>query len=239
MLITENPSIFHEGDLDDSLPLGISSFYCSYFKRLECELCEDLHIKEEHFVNLLSAVAASREPLPVGFVSKVLVPGTDPPLARRKVVRSLSSVSALLPIRDDCLHVIHKSVKDWLADVSCYGEHEFIVDENEGHRILAALCTDELENVKRKGVHNVQFSATVRYALYHGAHHMLHEGVKREPHKLNELTKAYIIDLEIMYAKTCVNSTIAAEDLVWLKKQGILPCYQKVTNVFWTPCCFC
>ena len=219
LLISENPSIFHEGDLDNSLPLGISSFYHSYFKRLECELCEDLHIKEEHFVNLLSAVAGSREPLPVGFVSKVLVPGTDAPLARRKVVRSLSSVSALLPTRDDCLHVIHKSLKDWLTDVSCYGEHQFIVDENEGHRILAALCTDELENVKRKGVHNLQFSATERYGLYHGAYHMLHEGFKREPHELNELTKAYIVDLEIVYAKTCVNSTIAAEDLVWLKRQ--------------------
>ena len=48
---------------------------------------------------------------------------------------------------------------------------------------------------------------------------MLHESDKREPHKLNELTKAYIVDLEIVYAKTCVNSTIAAEDLVWLKRQ--------------------
>ena len=227
LLITENPSIFHEGDLDDSLPLGISSFYRSYFKRLECELCEDLHIKEEHFVNLLSAVAASREPLPVGFVSKVLVPGTDAPLARRKVVRSLSSVSALLPTRDDCLHVIHKSVKDWLTDVSCYGEHEFITDESEGQRILAVLCADELENLKRKGVHCVQFSVTERYALYHGVHHMLHEGLKREPHKLDELTKAYIIDLEIVYAKTCLNSTIAAEDLVWLKKQGFFTLLSK------------
>ena len=217
--ITKNASIFNMGDLVGSSPSGISSVYHSYFKRLECELLKELEIKEEHFLNLLSAITASREPLPVGFVSKVLVPGTDPPLARRKVVRSLSSVSALLPIRDDCLHVIHKSVKDWLTDVSCYGEHEFIVDENEGHRILAALCTDELENMKRKGVHNLQFSATERYALYHGAHHMLHEGDKREPHKLNELTKAYIVDLEIVYAKTCVNSTIAAEDLVWLKRQ--------------------
>ena len=232
LLITENPSIFHEGHLDDSLPLGISSFYRSYFKRLECELCEDLHIKEEHFVNLLSAVAASMEPLPVGFVSKVLVPGTDAPLARRKVVRSLSSVSALLPTRDDCLHVIHKSVKDWLTDVSCYGEHEFIVDENEGHRILAALCTDELENMKRKGVHNLQFSATERYALYHGAHHMLHEGDKREPRKLNELTKAYIVDLEIVYAKTCVNSTIAAEDLVWLKRRETFKLLSKDNQSF-------
>ena len=232
LLITENPSIFHEGDLDDSLPLGISSFYHSYFKRLECELCEDLCMKEEHFLNLLSAVAASREPLPVGFVSKVLVPGTDPPLARRKVVRSLSSVSALLPTRDDCLHVIHKSVKDWLTDVSCYGEHEFIVDENEGHRILAALCTDELENLKRKGVHNIQFSVSERYALYHGAHHMLHAGVKREPHKVDELTKAYILDLEIVYAKTCINSSTAAEALVWLKKQGIFTLLSKDNQSF-------
>ena len=228
LLITENPSIFHEGDLDDSLPLGISSFYRSCFKRLECELCEDLHIKEEHFVNLLSAVAASREPLPVGFVSKVLVPGTDAPLARRKVVRSLSSVSALLPIRDDCLHVIHKSVKDWLTDVSCYGEHEFIVDENEGHCVLEALCTDELGNLKLKGVDNLQFSATERYALYHvSLYHLLHDGGNREPHRLNVFTNAYIIDLEIVYAKTCVNSTIAAEDLLWLKKQGILTLLSK------------
>ena len=221
LLITENPSIFHEGDLDDSLPLGIFSFYHSYFKRLECELCEDLHMKEEHFLSLLSAVAASREPLPVGFVSKVLVPGNNSPLTRRKVLRALNSVSALLPVRDDCLHVIHKSVQDWLTDVSCYGEHEFLMDENEGHRALAALSADELENLKLKGVYNMQFSATERYALYHGAHHILHEGVTREPHKLDELTKAYIIDLEIVYVKTCLNRTLAAEDLVWLKKQGI------------------
>ena len=146
--ITENASIFHEQDLVVSSPLGISSMYHSYFKRLERELLKELDIKEEHFLNLLSAITTSREPLPVGFVSKVLVPSTNSPLTRRRILRALNSVSALLPVRDDCLHVIHKSVQDWLTDVSCYGEHEFIVDENEGHRILAALCTDELENGK-------------------------------------------------------------------------------------------
>ena len=220
MSITGNASIFHERDLVGRLPLGISSVYHSYFKRLERELLKELNIKEEHFLNLLSAVTASREPLPVGFVSKVLVPGTDSSFARRKVLRALSSVSALLPIRDDCLHVIHKSVQDWLTDISYCGEHEFLMDENEGHRILATLCTDELENLKWKGVHNMQFGATERYALYHGVHHMLHQGVKREPPNLNELTKAYILDLETVFAKTCLNSTIAAEDLMWLKRQG-------------------
>ena len=230
--ITRNASIFHEGNLVDSLPLRISSVYHSYFKRLELELLKEIDVKVEYFLNLLSAVTASREPLPVGFVSKILVPSTNSPLTRRKVLRALSSVSALLPIRDDCVHVIHKSVKDWLTDVSCYGEHEFIVDENEGHRILAAPCIDELVNVKRKGVHNMQVNATERYALYHGAHHMLHKGVKREPHKLDELTKACIFDLEIVYAKTCVNSIIAAEDIVWLKKQGIFTLLSKDNQSF-------
>ena len=227
LAITENPSIFHEGGLDGSSPSGISAVYHSYFKRLERKLINELNIREEHFLNLLSSLTASREPLPVGFVSKVLVSSSNSPLTKRKVHSALGSVSALLPIRDDCLHVIHKSVKDWLTDISCYGEHEFIMDENEGHRLLADLCIEELENLKLKGVDNLQFGATERYALYHGAHHMLHEGVKREPHKLDELTKAYIIDLEVVYAKTFVNSTIAADDLLWLNEQGIFTLLSK------------
>ena len=227
LAITENASIFHERDLVGSSPSGISAVYHSYFKRLERELLHELNIKEEHFLHLLSSLTASREPLPVGFVSKVLVSSSNSPLTKRKVLSALGSVSALLPIRDDCLHVIHKSVKDWLTDISCYGEHEFIMDENEGHRLLADLCIEELENLKLKGVDNLQFGATERYALYHGAHHMLHEGVKREPHKLDELTKAYIIDLEVVYAKTFVNSTIAADDLLWLNEQGIFTLLSK------------
>ena len=186
---------------------------------MERELLKELNIKEEHFLNMLSAIIASRESLPLGFVTQILLSSSNSPLERRKVLRTLSSVSALLPVRDDCLHVIHKSVKDWLTDISCYGKHEFVVDGNEGHRILAALCTGELNDLKRKGGDNVQFSATEKYALHHGARHILHAVFKREPLKLNELTKSYIVDLEIVYAKTCLNSKIAAEDLLWLQKQ--------------------
>ena len=225
--ITESASISHEGDVVGSSPSGISAVYHSYFKRLERELINELKIREAHFLNLLSSITASREPLPVGFVSKVLVSRSNSLITKRKVLSALGSVSALLPIRDDCLHVMHKSVKDWLTDTSYYGEHEFIMDGNEGHRLLADLCIEELENMKLKGVDNLQFGATERYALYHGAHHMLHEGVKRDAHKLDELTKAYIIDLEVLYAKTLVNSTIAAEDLVWLKEQGIFALLSK------------
>ena len=218
--ISKNVSVLIENDLKNSLPTDISSVYLLYFKRLETELKTNLEIKEEHFLNLLSAITASREPLPVGFVSRVLAPGTNSPPAKRRVQRALGSVSALLPIRDDCLHVIHKSVRDWLTNSSCYGEHEFIMDEIEGHRILTDLCTEELDDVKRKGVNNVKLTATKMYALNHGARHIFHVGVKREALELEILTNSYIVDLEIVYAKTCVNSTVTVEDLLWLRKQG-------------------
>ena len=221
LYIQEDASVLDQGIRDSSLPLGISSVYHSYFKRLESELMKELDIKEEHFLNLLSAMTASREPLPIDYVAKVLVPSRNSPLAKRKVLKTIGSVSSLLPIRDGCLHVIHKSVKDWLTDTSCYGEHEFIVDENEGHRVLADLCTGELDDLKRRGVHNAQFSATEKYALYHGARHMLHSDEQRTPCRLEELTKEFVIDLELVYAKVCVNNTTAAKDLLWLQQQGI------------------
>ena len=220
LAIEENPSVLDK-DLDDSLPLGISSVYFSYFKRLEGELLKEDNVKEENFVNLLCAITASREPLPIDFVSSLLLPSEDSPLAKRRILRTLGTVSSLLPIRNGCLHVIHKSVEDWLTDSSCYGEHDFIMEEKQGHRILASLCTAELDDLKQKRVHNVQFTATEKYALCHGAYHMFysHEETKRD--KLEELTVAYITNLELVYAKLCVSSTKAAEDILLLQKQGI------------------
>ena len=220
LAIEENPSVLDK-DLDDSLPLGISSVYFCYFKRLEGELLKEDNVKEENFVNLLCAITASREPMPIDFVSSLLLPSEDSPLTKRRILRALGTVSSLLPIRNGCLHVIHKSVEDWLTGSSCYGEHDFIMEEKQGHRILASLCTAELDDLKQKRVHNVQFTATEKYALCHGAHHMFysHEETKRD--KLQELTVAYITNLELVYAKLCVSSTKAAEDIVLLQKQGI------------------
>ena len=44
--------------------------------------------------------------------------------------------------------------------------------------------------------------------------------MERRPSELEEVTKAYVIDLEVVYAKTCLSNTLAAEDLVWLQKEG-------------------
>ena len=143
--IEENVSVLDLEDLDANLPLNISSVYESYFQRLEDEL-KKLDVEAKYFLKLLCAVTASREPLPIEFLSKVLVPCADSLVARRKVLKVINSVSSLLPIRDECLHVFHKSVKDWLTGTSCCGEHAFTVDEKEGHHILANLCSVELDN---------------------------------------------------------------------------------------------
>ena len=221
LFIEENQSVLDQGNLDDSLPLGISSVYHSYFKRLENELKKEVGVKEEDFLNLLSAVIASREPMPIDFVAKLLGSNASSPLARRKVLKAISSVSSLLPIRDGCLHVIHKSVKDWMADASCYEEHDFTMDEKDGHRILASLCANELDHVKQEGVRDAQFTATEKYALEHGVRHMLQLDKNMRSQSLEECVQAYVTDIEVLYAKICLNYSTAAEDILWLQSSEL------------------
>ena len=225
--IEQNVSVLDKKDLDGSLPLNISSIYESYFKRLENELMKEVGVKEENFLNLLCAVTASREPLPVDFVSKILVPSADSPVERRQVRNAISSVSSLLPVRNECVHVFHKSVKDWLTSTSCYGDHDFITDEKEGHRILASLCSDELDNLKQKGVHNAQFNSTEKYALNHGVRHMLLLDKNVASQTLDECVQTYVADLQLIYAKLCIDDSIAAEDILWLQRQEICPMLSK------------
>ena len=221
LFIKENKSVLDQENLNDSLPLAISSAYHSYFKRLENELKKELGVNEDIFLKLVSAVTASREPMPIDFVSKLLVPNASSPLARRKVLKAISSVSSLLPIRDGCLHVIHKSVKDWLTDASCYGEHDFTMNGKDGHHILASLCADELDHLKQKGIRDAQISATEKYALRHGVRHMLQFQENMGSGSLEECVRAYVTDLELLYGKICVNNSTAAENILWLQSHEL------------------
>ena len=203
--------------LDSILPTGISSVYHSYFKRLETELCKELEVTEEQFLNFLSAVATAREPLPLGSVSKLLLPGKSTSGVQRKINAAIACVSALLPVQDECIHFFHKSVKDWLIDKSNYGQHHFSVAEKEGHEVLSKLCINELDEVKRKGVEFAQFSDTTMYALQHGVQHMLQLEDARVC-SLEEVVKRFILDIELVYAKLCVNVTAASEDILCVQK---------------------
>ena len=205
--------------LDSILPSGISSVYELYFKRLETKLCRELSVMEGPFLTFLSAVAASREPLPLGFVSKLLLPGKSTSAAHRKVNAAISCVSTLLPVQDGCIHFFHKSVKDWLIDKSNYGQHHFSVDEKEGHEVLAKLCIDELHELKRKGIDDAQFSDITKYALRHGVQHMLQLEDARVC-SLEEVVTKFVLDVELVYAKLCVNVTAAFEDIICVQKQA-------------------
>ena len=216
--IKENVSLLTPEQLNSTLPSGISSVYQTYFKRLEEELCKELMIKEEQFLIFLSALTAAREPLLLDFVSKLMLPSASSSADRRKVKKAIACISTLLPVRDDRVHFFHKSVKDWLTDTCWYGEHDFTVVEKEGHRILSELCTQEIDDIKLKGVDSAQLSGAAKYALQHGVEHMLHlEGDARA----GEIVMKYVVDLELVYAKLCVSSAGAFEDILSFQKQNI------------------
>ena len=214
--IKKNFSLLTPEELGRTLPSGVSSVYQSYFERLE----KELEIGEDQFLTFLSAMAAAREPLPRDFVSKMLLSDLKSPSGPRKVTKAIDSISALLPVHDDCIAFFHKSVKDWLTDKTTYGQHTFCVDEKQGHAMLSQLCTNELNNVKRKGVQGTEFSNTARYALQHGVYHMLEsEELKDSTRSFEEIVNNYVTDLDIVYAKLCVNSTASSEDIVLIQKQ--------------------
>ena len=219
---TELPQLILE-QLKSALPRGISSVYLSYFERLEKELRNELKVDEEQFLRFLCAITASREPLPVEIISKILSPSGSTLTTQRRVNKAIACISALLPIRDGHLHFFHKSVRDWLSNTTCYGPHDFTVDDKKGHEILFNLCSSELDNIKRKGVEETQFNKAERYALQHCVQHMLEAAEWDDELKTfsvkEELVNDYATGAELIYAKLCVNSTVACEDLLSVRKQ--------------------
>ena len=214
--IKKNFSLLTPEELGRTLPSGVSSVYQSYFERLE----KELKISEDQFLTFLSALAAAREPLPLDFVSKMMLSDSKFPSGPRNVTKAINSISTLLPVHDDCIVFFHKSLKDWLTDRTTYGRHTFSVDEKQGHVMLSQLCTNELNNVKRKGVHGTEFSNTARYALQHGVYHILEsEKVAESSRSFEEIVNNYVTDLDIVYAKLCVNNTASSEDIVLTEKQ--------------------
>ena len=218
--IKKNFSLPTPEELVRTLHSGVSSVYQSYFERLE----KELEIGEDQFLTFLSAMAAAREPLPRDFVSKMLLSDSKSQSGPRKVTKAIDSISTLLPVHDDCIVFFHKSLKDWLTDRTTYGQHTFSVDEKQGHVKLSQLCTNELNSVKRNGVHGTEFSSTARYALQHGVYHMLEsEELEGSTTSFEEIVDNYVTDLDIVYAKLCVNNTASSKDVILTHKQEAFP----------------
>ena len=214
--IEEDPSVLTQGDVNEVLPSGISSAYHRYFERLEKELKTEFDITGDSFLNFLSALAASREPLLIDFVPQVLLLSTQSSAASRKVLKVIKSVSSLLPIRENRIHIFHKSVKDWLTDISFYGRHDFSVDEEKGHRKLADLCSTEFDSLLQRRVLEYDFTQmndTTTYALQHGVQHMLKVDEEAKRVDFEDFVKKYVLSPELVYAKLFVNDIVLTEDV--------------------------
>ena len=217
----KSPIVLTLEQVEKTLPSGISSVYQSYFQRLEQDLCKELNLTEEQFLCFLSAIAAAREPLPLGFVPKLLCTKSSSLSVMRKVSKAIAIVSSLLPVHDNRIHFFHKSVKDWLTDKSRYEQHIFSVEEMEGHKILSTLCSKEFDELKSKGVSNSQsFTGTSRYALEHGVQHMLELDQDMRSCSMEQVIGNYVLCPELLYAKICVNISAATEDIVCAMKHG-------------------
>ncbi|XP_068702274.1 uncharacterized protein [Montipora foliosa] len=231
------PIVLTLEQLEKTLPSGISSVYQSYFQRLEQDLCKELNITEEQFLCFLSAIAAAREPLPLGFVRKLLCTKSSSLSVMRKVSKAIAIVSSLLPVHDNRIHFFHKSVKDWLTDKSRYEQHIFSVEEMEGHKILSTLCSKEFDELKSKGVSNSQsFTGTSRYALEHGVQHVLELDQDMRSCSMEQVIGNYVLCPELLYAKICVNISAATEDIVCAMKHGGLKtisteCQEKLSSL--------
>ena len=231
-VLEENASPITLEEVESRLPLGISSVYLDHFKRLEKELCKESKIEEEQVLRFLCALTASREPLPLAFASRTLQPSGNCSTARRKVNKIIACISSLLPICHDRVHFIHKSVKDWLTNTSSYGQHEFIVDEKEGHKILFDLCTAELDKIKDKKLLDSQFNDAEQYALQHGVQHMTELdglGDHSTTYNVDHLVKSYVIDLELIFRRLCVNSVVPSDDLQSVQRNVNLASLQEGT----------
>lgn len=183
-------------DVDNIFPRGIASVYEEYFNRLEM----GLGVQHGPFHDFLASLAASRSPLPVTMASRILGLCLDFVDGNSRQTQQISgSISSLLPIRDTCIDVFHKSIIDWLSSPELYGHHRFSVDVSRGDAVLSTECQKTYAAIEKR--HDVLADYTVeeKYALQHGIYHSIASARDDETQK-NKLFR-YGCSLELLHAK--------------------------------------
>ena len=185
---------------------------------MEKRLKEELKDNYGSFLtDFLSALTVSVEPLHKDFIVDILLQNrntseSDPLSDQRKLEGVIGCISSLFTLREDHVHVFHKSIKDWLTDPS---NGFFFVEEKKGHKILSKLCAKALEILK--GCRGPSTQAKKKYALRHGVKHML-EACETESAQMEELVQGYVTDLELVYAKLRTEDTDVLKDLVLVQE---------------------
>ena len=70
-----------------------------------------------------------------------------------------------------------------------------------------------------KSLRVAQFNDKTMYALQHGVRHMLEVDEDTRRDGIEDVVRKYVINQEIVYAKLCVNSTVATEDIACVQKE--------------------
>ena len=145
-------------DVTDIFPRGLTSVYEGYFDRLQT----DLGVGEGPFFNFLSSLAAARSPLPVTMTSRILGLCCDIEDSSSQFQKMSGSISSLLPIRDGCIDVFHKSIVDWLSCPELYGHHRFTVDLTRGNVVLSEECEKTYKSIKGRRDVLVDYTSEAR-----------------------------------------------------------------------------
>ena len=119
------------------LPKTSEDVFQQYFTMLENKWQNITNFSRETFVSLLSVLLVAREPLPIAFLETAVLDKFDvPPCNLNSILlKALNDISSLF-IMNDWLQL-----KIWLL-------HRYNVDSQYGHKILAKVCVEYLDNVK-------------------------------------------------------------------------------------------
>jgi len=171
----------------NEFPEGLEDFY----KKQMLRICKAEHSKSNALNKdswewrTVELATAAREPLHYKTIQLLL--GCEMSDIKRVVAR----LSRFFPIRDHCLHVYHKSVKDWLIDESRERKPMF-VNLKTVNQIFAQRCWETLEGHRRQqqsvGASSLLASSvgesTWNYILKHGVAHLIGAGMKKEARTL-------------------------------------------------------
>jgi len=185
-------------DLETLLPDGIDDYYEQNFRRLFSTL------GEKKYQLFFQAIAAARSNLPQQLVCPLLE------VDQSEAKKITDTISVLLPIRNECITIFHKSVKDWLIDEEL--AEDLVVNPTTGHGQMASLCYAEFKELKVNAVH---FKEVVRSPITIYAIENLICHLSRTHGKTQELLQlcAVVTDLQYMYYRLYA-SQMSAKDLI-------------------------
>ena len=141
------------------------------------------------------------------FIEKLLCPEKDSLSVRRMLLQVINCVSSLLVVKDDCISIFHKSIRDWLIKP----DHSFTIIETYGHKTLADICINQLQMLKQCEV-RFTHDLAIKYTLQYGIPHILEAKIMDE-HFLARLIDN-VIDLEVVHSGICIDVHTTLTNLV-------------------------